>query len=152
MFNICEGINQPVDLRNGKERGKRLVIMEIRNLTDVPVFVKDIDKKVPQLCNINIDSPWVQMFHVFEKQAKGTDLFPGNIGDWFSAKFRSNPVKEDPEIRNVSSDGSIRKFAERKDIGMFLDVIVIIHGISPPVKKIDEKVVEKLLQEVHELP
>ena len=92
------------------------------------------------------------MFHVFEKQAKGTDLFPGNIGDWFSAKLRSNPVKEDPEIRNVSSDGSIRKFAERKDIGMFLDVIVIIHGISPPVKKIDEKVVEKLLQEVHELP
>lgn len=136
MFDICERINQPVDLWNGKERGKRLIIMEIRNLADVPVFVKDIDKKVPQLCNINIDSPWVQMFHVFEKQAKGTDLFPGNIGDWFSAKFRSNPVKEDPEIGNIGCDGSIRKFAERKDIGMFLDVIVIIHGISPPVNKI----------------
>ena len=136
MFDICERIDQPVHFRNSKERGKWLVIMEIRNFTDVPVFVKDIDKKVPQLCNINIDSPWVQMFHVFEKQAKGTDLFPGNIGDRFSAKFRSNPVKEDPEIGNVSCDGSIRKFAERKDIRMFLDVIVIIHGISPPVNKI----------------
>lgn len=136
MLDICERIDQPVHFCNSKERGKRLVIMEIRNLTDVPVFVKDIDKKVPQLCNINIDSAWVQMFHVFEKQAEGTDLFPRNIGDWFSAKFRSNPVKEDPEIRNVSGDGSIRKFAERKDIGMFLYVIVIIHGISPPVNEI----------------
>ena len=82
--------------------------MEIRDLTDVPVFVKDIDKKVPQLCNINIDSSWVQMFHVFEKQAEGSDLFPGNIGDRFFAKFRSHPVKEDPEIGNIGCDGSIR--------------------------------------------
>ena len=136
MFDICERIDQPVHFWNGKERGKRLVIMEIRNFTDVPVFVKDIDKEVPQLCNINIDSPWVQMLHVFEIQAERTDLFPRDIRDRFSIKLRSNPVKEDPEIRNVSGDGSIRKFAERKDIGMFLYVIVIIHGISPPINEI----------------
>lgn len=152
MFDICERIDQPVHFRNGKERGEGLVIMEIRNFTDVPVFVKDIDKEIPQLGNINIDSPWVQMLHVFEIQAERTDLFPGDIRDRFSIKFRSNPVKEDPEIRNISGDGSIRKFAERKDIRMIFDVIVMIHGISPPVKKIDGKVVEKLLQEVHELP
>lgn len=125
--------------------------MEIRNFPDVPVFVKDIDKKVPQLSNINIDSPWVQMFHVFEIPAERTYLLPGNICDRFSVKIRSNPVKEDPEIGNISSDGAIRKFAERKDIGMFLDVLVMIHGISPPVRKMDGKM-EKFLQEVNELP
>ena len=150
MFDICERIDQPVHFRNSKERGKWLVIMEIRNFTDVPVFVKDIDKEIPQLCNINIDSPRVQMLHVFEIQAERTDLFPGDIRDRFPIKFRRNPVKEDPEIGNVSCDGSIRKFAERKDIRMFLDVIVIIHGISPPVSKIDRKV-KKLLQEGNEL-
>ena len=93
MFDICERINQPVDLWNGKERGKRLIIMEIRNFTDVPVFVKDIDKEIPQLCNINIDSPWVQMLHVFEIQAERTDFFPRDIRDRFFIKFRSNPVK-----------------------------------------------------------
>lgn len=132
MFDICERIDQPIDLWNGEERGKRLVIMEIRNFTDVPVFVKDIDKKVPKLCNINIDSPWVQKLYVFEIEAERTDFFLGNTGDWFCAKFRGNPVKEDPEIGNIGCDGSIRKFTERKDIGMFLDVIVIIYGISPP--------------------
>ena len=151
MLNICERIDQPVDLWNGKERGKMLIIMKIRNFTDVPVFVKNVDKKVPQLSNINIDSPWVQVFDVLEIQAERTDFFPGNIGDEFSIQFKRNPVKEDPEIRNIGSDSSIRKFAERKDIGIFMDVIVIIHVISPPVRKIDGKV-EKLLQEVHELP
>ena len=110
--------------------------MEIRDFTDVPVFVKDLDKKVAQQSNINIDRPWVEVFHVLEIQAERTDLFPGNIGDGFSTEFRRNPVKEDPEIRKVSSDSSIRKFAERKDIRMFFDVIVIIHGISPPVNEI----------------
>lgn len=104
--------------------------------------MKDIDIEVTQLCNINIDGAWVQMLHVFEKQAERTDLFLGNIRDRFSAKFRSHPVKEDPWIGNIGCDGSIRKFAERKDIGMFLDVIVIIHGISPPVSKIDRKVLK----------
>ena len=65
-------------------------------------------------------------------------------------KFRSNPVKEGSEIGNIGCDGSIGKFTERKDIGMFLNVIVIIHGISPPVRKNVKKI--KFLQERHELP
>lgn len=125
--------------------------MEIRNLPDIPVFVKDIDIKVTQLCNINIDGAWVQMLYIFEKQAERTDFFPGDIRYRLSIKFRSNPVKENPEIGNIGCDGPVRKFPERKDIGMFLDVIMIVHGISPPVSRIGRKVL-KFLQEGHELP
>ncbi|MCI6812255.1 MAG: hypothetical protein MR922_07600 [Lachnospiraceae bacterium] len=150
MLDVCERINQLVDLRNGKERGKMFIIMEIRNFPDIPVFVKDVDIKVTQLCNINIDGSRVQMFQIFEEQAERTDFFPGDIRDRLSVKFARNPVKENPEIGNIGCDGSIRKFTERKDIGMFLDIIVIIHGISPPVSKIDRKV-KKLLQEGNEL-
>lgn len=135
MFDICERIDKQVHFRNRKERRKRLIVTEIRDFPDVPVFVKDIDKKIPQLRNINIDGPGVEILYVFEIQAERTDLFPGDIRDRFSTKFRRNPVKEDSEIRNISSDRAIRKFAERKDIGIFLDEIIIIHGISPPVSK-----------------
>lgn len=76
MFDVCERIDQLVDLWNGKERRKMFVIMKIRNLTDIPVFVKDIDIEVTQLCNINIDGAWVQTLPVFKKEAERTDFFP----------------------------------------------------------------------------
>ena len=53
-----------------------LIIAEIRNLPNVPVFVENINIEVAQLCNINIDGAWVSMFHIFEKQAERTDFFP----------------------------------------------------------------------------
>ena len=112
-----------------------LIIAEIRNLPNVPVFVENINIEVAQLCNINIDGAWVSMFHIFEKQAERTDFFPGDIRDRFSVKFRSNPVKENSKIGSISCDGSIRKFAERKDIRVLFGIIVMIHGVSPPVRK-----------------
>ena len=56
---IGDRINNGNDLFSGRYNRKVLVEVEERDFPFIPVFVKDVIKEVPELCDVDIDSSWI---------------------------------------------------------------------------------------------
>lgn len=134
MLDIVYGVNKEMDFVYGRHLGKELVIAEIRDLITVPIPVKDIEEKIPQLCDMDVDRPVVEFPNILKVTKIRADLFIGYIGEGFSRKNLFCPAKEFVQTRNVGRDSLRRKIAERKDVEMFLykSIVKYIHGNSPP--------------------
>lgn len=96
--------------------------------------MKDIEKKISQLCDMDVDCPIVQCSDILEVTQIRADFFIGYIGERFSGKFFLCPAKEFVLVRNVGRDCLRCKIPEREDVEMFLYKITVkcIHGNSPP--------------------
>lgn len=134
MLDIVDGVNNGMDFLYGRHLGKKLVVVEIRNLITILVLVKDIEKKISQLCDMDVECPIIQFSDILKVTQIKTDFFIGYIGERFSGKFLLCPAKEFVQVRNVDRNSLRCKIPEREDAEMFLykTTVKCIHGNSLP--------------------
>jgi hypothetical protein len=134
MLWIMDGTDNRADLFPGGNGGKILVKAKERDFSFVPVLVKDIVEKIPELGDMDINSAGIQPFHIPEPADISADLLPGNGGKLPSRELIFGPADEDGQIRYVSGNSVVRKITEGKNISMFCKIssVRFKHGVSPP--------------------
>ena len=134
MFVVGERVNNGMDFINRGNFRKELVIAEIRNLAAVPFFMQDIEIKISQLRDVNVDRAVVQFSDVLEITQVRTDFRIGYFSKRFCGKVLFYPAQELIQIGSLGRDCIRGKIPEREDVEMFLDIISIkcVHGNSPP--------------------
>ena len=122
VFGIGDGINDRNDLFPGRYDRKILVEMQERDFSFIPVLMENVVEEIPELGDMDVDSTWIQAFHILQPANIGADFLPGNRGNGTTGKMFFDPVDIGGQIRDVGGDSTFGKVAERKDIPVFLEI------------------------------
>jgi hypothetical protein len=134
MFGINDGVNDGIHFITGRHLGELLNDTERRNLTIIPVSMKDVIIKVPQDSDVDVDGAGFQTLYILEKADKHPNLGPRNRVKGLAGELGLSPVDISRQAAIILGKGAVAQLTKGEDVLMLAgqNVVVRIHTQKPP--------------------